>query len=405
MALTDNRPEARVLIGFGEALAAPEVAASLLAAGHSVVAFARRSGHPPLRYHPHVEIAYIPAPEDDVEASVAALRQLPEQMGADTLLPLDDPSVWLCRRAFGSGTATGSGGDLVIVGPIGAQADLALDKRRQLVAAETAGLAVPEWDQLDLQVGLPGGWSFPVMVKPVLAAEERCGRLRRLSPRRVASPSDLAELARAWGPTTDVLVQRWIEGRGEGLFGLSDGGGIHHVSAHRRIRMMNPAGSGSSACASVPVTIDLLERVERFLDGIGWAGMFMVELLRALDGTAYFMELNGRPWGSMALARRLGFEYPAWAVENALRPEATLPEAPPFRPLICRHLGRELVHLLFVLRGRPASESQWPRRGQTLLDLRPAPGQRWYNCSPHRPGLLLYDTWRTVYDQLKGGVA
>ncbi len=33
------------------------------------------------------------------------------------------------------------------------------------------------------------------------------------------------------------------------------------------------------------------------------------------------MELNGRTWGSMALARRRGLDYPAWAVQAALDPE------------------------------------------------------------------------------------
>ena len=47
-----------------------------------------------------------------------------------------------------------------------------------------------------------------------------------------------------------------------------------------------------------------------------WRGMFMLEFLRAKDGTAWFMELNGRPWGSMALARRSGLEYPAWALRQ-----------------------------------------------------------------------------------------
>ena len=44
----------------------------------------------------------------------------------------------------------------------------------------------------------------------------------------------------------------------------------------------------------------------------------MIELLRDRDGVAWFMELNGRTWGSLALARRLGLEYPAWAALDAL---------------------------------------------------------------------------------------
>ena len=52
--------------------------------------------------------------------------------------------------------------------------------------------------------------------------------------------------------------------------------------------------------------------------------MFMLELLRDAAGTPWFMEVNGRPWGSMALAVRRGFDYPVWAV----RRRSTRPSSP-----------------------------------------------------------------------------
>ncbi len=114
-------------------------------------------------------------------------------------------------------------------------------------------------------------------------------------------------------------MQRWVSGAGAGVFGIADENGIHNLSAHRRVRMMNPAGSGSSACASTPVPQELVGPIERMLAEAGWRGLFMVELLRAGEEW-WFMELNGRPWGSMALARRLGYEYPAWAAARASGP-------------------------------------------------------------------------------------
>ena len=61
------------------------------------------------------------------------------------------------------------------------------------------------------------------------------------------------------------------------------------------------------------------------------------------------MELNGRAWGSMALARHRGYSYPSWAVRAALDPRfrPAEPAAPP--ELTARHLGREIVHLGTVL--------------------------------------------------------
>ena len=98
---------------------------------------------------------------------------------------------------------------------------------------------------------------------------------------------------------------------------------------------------------------DLTGPVREFISGCDWRGLFMVEMLRDTAGRPWFMELNGRTWGSMALARRRGLSYPSWAVQAALDPEF----APPYPGMAevqaphvtARHLGREVVHLGMVL--------------------------------------------------------
>jgi hypothetical protein len=378
-------------VGFADALSAPEAAASLLGAGHRVVSFSRRGRQVALRRMHGVEIVEVTAPEDDFEACVGELAAI---AGAhDVTMPLDDQAVLVCDDALPA--------DALLAGPRGPQAELALDKRLQLRAAAGAGLRVPTWSELDPgATGLPEGWRLPAVLKPALAAQVSAGRLQRRSPRLVARLEDFEELRRAWGERTPTLVQQWVQGEGCGVFGLADHGAVHHLSAHRRVRMMNPAGSGSSACASVPVPDALIAPIERMLGAAGWHGMFMVELLRSHE-TWWFMELNGRPWGSLALARRCGYEYPAWALARVLDRQAVLPDAPPFGERLCRHLGRELVHLLFVLRGPGAYAGAWPTRRRTLSALlrndRPT---SWYNLAPGMgAGLFLDDTLRTVLAQ------
>ncbi|HLM84745.1 MAG TPA: hypothetical protein VK272_01010 [Solirubrobacteraceae bacterium] len=378
-----------VLVGFADALAAPETAASLLGAGHEVSSFARRGHAVPLRRMRNVRIVEVTAPEEDVAACA-------EQVAAaaashDVVMPLDDAAVLVCDRALSA--------EALVAGPRGERARLALDKRMQLRGAAAAGLAVPEWVELPDDESLPSGWTLPAVLKPALAIEEREGRLRRRSPRLVARVGQLEALRTAWGWDAPAILQRWVVGAGAGIFGLADGGAVHHLSAHRRVRMMNPAGSGSSACASTPVPDELRDPVERMLAEARWDGMFMVELIRAAEGW-WFMELNGRPWGSLALARRVGYEYPAWAVARLLDPSAALPESPLFTEMLCRHLGRELVHLMFVLRGPGSHLGAWPGRGETLRSLlryeRPT---GWYNLAPGMRGVFLDDTWRTVANQ------
>jgi len=382
-----------VLIGFADALAAPEAAASLLGAGYRVVGFARRGRPATLRRMPGVEIVDVSPPEEDL---AACAQQVAALAGAhDVTMPLDDPAVLVCDEGLPP--------DALVAGARGAQAKLALDKRVQLRAAAAAGFAVPEWGELSSdgsQPDLAEDWARPVVCKPALAAEVRDGRLRRLSPRLVDTPRALDDLRRSWGPDTSAFVQRWVSGRGAGVFGLADSGEVHHLSAHRRVRMMNPAGSGSSACASAPVDPELVDPVRRLLGSVGWQGMFMVELLRSADEKWWFMELNGRPWGSLALARRLGFEYPAWAVARLLDDSAVLPEEPVFEDLLCRNLGRELVHMLFVLRGPRSPVDRWPGRVETLRALLSRDKRTaWYNLQPGMRGVFLSDTWRTLAHQ------
>jgi hypothetical protein len=139
----------------------------------------------------------------------------------------------------------------------------------------------------------------------------------------------------------------------------------------------------------------------------GWNGLFMIELLRDADGTPWFVELNGRSWGSMALARRMGYEFPAWAVRTALDEGFAPPEPPARPPVVCRHLGRELVHLLLVMRGSPSDALVlWPSRWGTLRDvLRVRRSDRWYNLRRGALGLFLYDSLQTVSRAARSALA
>ena len=58
-------------------------------------------------------------------------------------------------------------------------------------------------------------------------------------------------MAGSWHEEEPLLAQPLLRGVGEGLFGLAGPEGLMALSAHRRIRMVNPQGSGSSACASI----------------------------------------------------------------------------------------------------------------------------------------------------------
>ncbi len=378
-----------VLVGFAEAMAAIETAWSLQDAGFRVVAFRRAGSRPAVRHVRGVETHEVPAPEQAADDTVVSVRKLCDFVRPAAVLPLDDNALWVCRQLNGL--------DAPIAGAAGSAVDCALDKSVQLQVACDAGLPVPQTRKLsDFAVGQQP--SFPVMVKPALALYEVDGALQRPTGIVCGNPEEFARArARLWPGA--VLVQSLIQGTGEGLFGHVGADGVVGWSAHRRVRMVNPQGSASSACQSQPVDEELIGPSERFLRAIGWQGLFMLEFLRDAEGTPWFMELNGRAWGSMALARRRGFEYPAWTVQAALDPafEPAPPTSPP--KVRCRNLGLELVHLAFVARGPQSNASvDWPRPGRAVRDVCTfRKGDRFYNWNWLQPSIFVADLQQTLY--------
>ena len=385
-----------VLIGFADALAAPEVAWSLIDAGHQVVAFARRGSWTALRHCRGATIIEVTAPEQDAEAAVTDLLGVLGRGEFEGLMPLDDAAVMLCDRAVQRGA------QIAVVGPTGEQARLALDKSLQVAAAIRAGFDVPPTRVVQSADEVLGLEQLPVILKAAQVVAVHDGSLVRGSGHVCGNRAELEVAVRRWGGRGPLLAQPLITGVGEGLFGIASAAGITALSAHRRIRMANPQGSGSSACETATVDPELARCAEAMLTEIGWTGMFMLEFLRDRDGTAWFMELNGRPWGSMALARRAGLEYPAWAVRQTSDPGfEPAPVAVP-EGQVCRHLGREIVHLLFVLRGpKSVALVEWPSRRRALRDvLTVHRGQGWYNLRPRERRLFVEDTIRTVVSQV-----
>jgi hypothetical protein len=112
------------------------------------------------------------------------------------------------------------------------------------------------------------------------------------------------------------------------------------------------------------------------------------------------VELNGRAWGSMALALRMGFKYPAWTIMQLLDASFKPVSPAPHEFITCRNLGREIMHVLQVLRG-PSSTAipAWPSFWKTFFSvLRINAHDCWYNWRPGNKMLFLDDAYNTILD-------
>jgi hypothetical protein len=142
------------------------------------------------------------------------------------------------------------------------------------------------------------------------------------------------------------------------------------------------------------VPLELEEAGTRLLDALHWHGAAMVEFKRRPDGRFVFIEVNGRLWGSLALAVAAGATFPRWLA--ALAHDEPLAPSAPFRAGVrARWLVGDARHLAAVARGRPAGfPGPFPKLSTTLRDMCRGLG------SDHFDNLQLHDPLPELGDWL-----
>ncbi len=126
-----------------------------------------------------------------------------------------------------------------------------------------------------------------------------------------------------------VLLQRFIPGRGAGVFMLYQQGKLRAQFAHRRLREKPPKGGVSVLSESTRLEPKLAEQSEKLLDALDWHGIAMVEFRHGEDGRFYLMEINPRLWGTTQLAIAAGVDFPRLLYRLAI--EEPLGPAPAYR--------------------------------------------------------------------------
>jgi predicted ATP-grasp superfamily ATP-dependent carboligase len=108
----------------------------------------------------------------------------------------------------------------------------------------------------------------------------------------------------------DFIVQEFIPATGYGVSMLFDRGQLKARFTHRRLRERSPSGGPSTLRESVRQPA-LEAHAERLLRHVGYHGVAMVEFKHdEVSGKSWFLEINPRWWGSLALAVRAGLDFP-----------------------------------------------------------------------------------------------
>lgn len=304
-------------------------------------------------------------------------------------------------------------GNVKILCPNADRLAVVLDKPRTLEIAERIGIDVPQsW------LPRPGEdfaakaatLTYPVIAKwpdpPAIWATLEQHGLAFEKIEYADDPAQLLALLARYDPLNMwPLVQTWCAGEGFGQMLHMHRGKATLTFQHRRLREYPPSGGVSTFCEAVdPATHQVqMQLSERLLAEIGWEGPAMVEYRHdPASGKYWLMEINGRFWGSIPLARHCGAHF-AWEYyRTQMGDETPLPLARHL-PRKARYVIPDAKQLLIVLRDGKRSIGE--RIGSALRFIGDFfdPRVRYYVWSLRDPAPLIADAASVIRKLLRRG--
>ena len=250
----------------------------------------------------------VPDPRQDPRGFLNGLQTALDQEQHSILLASTDLSTWLIsenRERFE--------GLCRLAMPEREVVRASLDKGSLVAAAPSVGLAAPASticdsvddayaaaDELGLPVILKSARSFVAssdgfVQKPVVLVTER---------NRLATALEDLE--------PPFLVQRYEQRtRVVSCSGLMTPGALLGFAVVRWERRWPVAEGATSYCRTIAPPDGLARRVEELLEGVGFSGIFELELLERPDGELMAIDFNPRLFGWLALPIAAGANFPA----------------------------------------------------------------------------------------------
>jgi predicted ATP-grasp superfamily ATP-dependent carboligase len=373
----------RILVLDGHSAAALAITRSAGQAGHWVAVGANRGLFAAAKLSRYCKLAFdYPISTDDAGAFVDSVLEFARAQSIDLLLPVTDWTLGpisqqrerfagVCRIALPSQEAL----------------EAVSDKFRTIKLAESLGVAVPKTLLVSSEEDLArwGKENFPAVVKDRFSVRWVNGKAVFGSVAYAYSTGDLGKLVRArLRAAGDVLIQEFVSGVGIGQSFFIAGGKTFLPFQWQRIREVDPRGSGSSARKSIRLDRSLTAASAKLIAEMGFEGVAMAEYKQMQDSRIVFMEVNGRPWGSIGLPIASGIDYPQYLIEWCLR--GTLPpEGILYREnIICRRAVGELTHLSALRNGPPKNwPGDYPKFWNSLFEM----AVLWW------PGMCYDDVW------------
>jgi predicted ATP-grasp superfamily ATP-dependent carboligase len=249
----------------------------------------------------------------------------------------------------------------------------AFDKGLTLQLARSLGLETPRtWiigsigdlDDIEAQV------SYPVVLKPRRTVYWNNNSGVQRTAVFALSRKDLIEKCNHLVKRTGEfpLLQKYIVGEETGVEFLCHHGQILAACAHRRLRSASP--TGGSGVLTETVSLDYCgtaQRAERLVSALQWSGPIMVEFKICRETSIpYLMEINGRFWGSLALASAAGVDFPL--LQYQLACGKIFPQQMNYNSgVVLRHLKGDFAHFMSVIfKSDPMRQFAYPTRWKAI---------------------------------------
>ena len=252
------------------------------------------------------EYKHFPRPDLDATGFLSQVRDFIQRGGHDMVIPADDQALAALTEHYYDLT------DLAhLACPPPDITRLVLNKCSSLQLAQKCGLRIPKTmlvSHSDQLFDSLSEFSFPLVVKParkdVRMEEAKSITLRTTNEVQARFPSP--------GPfSIPMLLQEYCAGAGVGIEMLMHQGECLAVFQHRRLKEFPYTGGVSVAAVSEQPNPGLVAKSLALLRALKWEGPAMVEFkVHAQDGSAVFMEVNGRYWGTLSLPAQAGIDFP-----------------------------------------------------------------------------------------------
>jgi len=382
----------RILVLDGHSAAALAVTRSAGRAAHWVAVGANRGIFASAKLSRFCRASFdYPVSTDDADAFIESVLEFVRSHAIDLVVPMTD---WTFGPLMAARTRFDNICRLALPPLDSWQA--ASDKYRTIQLAQSLGIEVPRTWLIEKNSDLATLHhpTFPLVVKDRFSVRWSGGRAVLGSVAYAYSQNELAsrvaERLRAVG---DVLVQEFVGGVGIGFSCFSANGEALLPFEWERIREIDPRGSGSSCRKSLPLDEQLLRLSGRLISSIGFEGIAMVEYKKTKAGRLILMEINGRPWGSIALPIASGIDYPRYLIDWYLNDNLPPKYIPYDTSVTCRRVVSELGHLSNLRAGKPAN---WPGEYPSFWGNLAKMAVPWY------PGMHYDELWLS---DLRPGVA